>query len=57
MTMEDRTGEPNGYPVKCDWCDKQLVSYAGYKVQMAAHDPTDYNWACEPCYDKAWDRE
>jgi len=55
--MEDRTGEPNGYPVKCDWCDIQLVSYAGYRVQMAAHDPLDYNWACLKCYEKAWGHE
>ena len=55
--MEDRTGEPNKSPVKCDWCDIQLISYQGYRVQMAAHDPMDYNWACVKCYDKAWGRE
>ena len=52
--MEDRTGEPNGHPVRCDWCDIQLVSYAAYKEQMAANDPLDYNWECEKCYEKAW---
>lgn len=52
--MEDRTGEPNKHPVKCDWCGIDLVSYAGYKVQMAAHDPLDYNWACLKHYEEIW---
>ncbi len=50
--VEDRTGEPNPRPVTCDWCGEVLVSYAGVRVQMAEHDPLDYNWACESCYEK-----
>ena len=52
--MIDRTGEANLKPVKCDWCNIDLVSYAGFRVQMAADDPLDYNWACQTCYEKAW---
>lgn len=52
--MEDRTGEPNKWPVKCDWCGIQLISYQGYKVQMTADDPLDYNWACLKHYEGAW---
>jgi hypothetical protein len=55
--MEDKTRQPNGYPVDCSWCGVRLASYAGFRVQMAAHDPLDYNWACEPCYEKAWSYE
>lgn len=52
--VEDRTGEANRYPVTCDWCNVQLISYAAFRVQMAEHDPLDYNWACVECYEKAW---
>ncbi len=48
------TGEPNKHPVKCDWCGIDLVSYAGYRVQMHEEDPLDYNWACQEHYEKAW---
>lgn len=50
----DVTGDLNGYPVTCDWCKLRLASYSAYKIQMTAHDPLDYNWACEECYAKAW---
>jgi RNase P subunit RPR2 len=50
--VEDRTGEPNSRPVTCDWCGIRLVSYAGVRIQMAEHDPLDYNWACDDCYEK-----
>jgi hypothetical protein len=52
--MEDKTGQPNGSPVTCDWCDIRLASYAGYRVQMSEDDPLDYNWACSVCYEKVW---
>lgn len=52
--MEDRTGEKNKSPVRCDWCDIQLISYEARKVQMSEDDPFDYNWACSVCYEKAW---
>ena len=52
--MTDRTGEPNLKPVDCDWCKIRLASYEALRVQMSAHDPLDYNWACPKCYEKAW---
>lgn len=51
----DVTGEPNKYPVKCDWCGVDLISYAASKVQMNETDTSDYNWACVECYKKAWE--
>jgi hypothetical protein len=54
MAEIDRTGEPNKHPVNCDWCGVDLVSYAGYRVQMHEEDPLDYNWACQEHYEKAW---
>lgn len=54
MTSIDRTGEPNLKPVKCDWCGIDLVSYAGFRVQMHEEDPFDYNWACVVHYESAW---
>lgn len=53
--MDDRTGERNTHPVKCDWCQIPVISFEAQKVQMAAHDPYDYNWACKSCYKKVWD--
>jgi uncharacterized protein with PIN domain len=52
--VEDRTGEMNKKPTKCDWCDVQLISYQGYRVQMTEDDPFDYQWACHECYEKVW---
>ena len=47
-------GDRNTYPVKCDWCEVQLISYEGRKVQMDMRDELDYNWACPECYERTY---
>ncbi len=45
-------GSANNRAVVCAWCGEPCVSYSARKVVLNENDATDYDWACQTCYEK-----
>ena len=52
MSEMEYDGQSNTSPVICAWCDSVAISYAARKVVLNENDALDYDWACEPCWEK-----